>query len=176
MVTLLFGIADADSPSTGVLTNHKIAGLSDAMTVGIDLGWEEHAATCRSRCAYCYCTHEQRTPGFEADECDCHRIGGSWIQSNSHVYVPTGEHDGCGPEERGDMLIGSWKKGADGKYEPDETGEYAAIVRELVTQVVWSKHTDRGAVASPCYPGQVDLETPGQYLAYTLPKGMFRDR
>lgn len=79
------------------------------------------------------------------------------------------EHDRCGPDQQGDILIGTWKKDEAGLYEPDQTGEYAAIVRETVTQVIWSRHTDRGALCSPCYPGQVDLDTPGQYLAYTLP-------
>jgi hypothetical protein len=85
------------------------------------------------------------------------------------------DHDRCGPQERGDMLIGSWKKDEDGKYEPDETGEYAAIVREFNTQVVWSKHTRRVALCSPCYPGQGDLDTPGEYLAFDLPPELYKE-
>lgn len=48
--------------------------------------------------------------------------------------------------------------------------EFAAIVRETVIQVVWSKFTQRGALCSPCYPGQVDLDSKGEFLGYTLPK------
>jgi hypothetical protein len=67
-------------------------------------------------------------------------------------------------------IIGSWKKGEDGKYEPDkENGEYAAIVDEIYTQVVWSKFTKRCNLCSPCYPGQGDLDSEGIYLTYTLP-------
>jgi hypothetical protein len=67
------------------------------------------------------------------------------------------------------LLIGSWKKDEKGLYEPDKEGEYAAIVNESTTQVVWSKFTKRCALCSPCYPGQGDLDTPGEWLAYTLP-------
>jgi hypothetical protein len=67
------------------------------------------------------------------------------------------------------ILIGSWKQDEQGLYEPDKEGEYAAIVNESTTQVVWSKFTKRCALCSPCYPGQGDLDTPGEWLAYTLP-------
>jgi hypothetical protein len=66
-------------------------------------------------------------------------------------------------------IWGEWKKDEEGKYEPDKTGEFAAIVRETVVQVVWSKFTARGNVCSPCYPGQIDLDSEGEFLAYTLP-------
>ena len=66
-------------------------------------------------------------------------------------------------------IIGDWIKADDGKYSPDETKEFAAIVNESTVQVVWSKYTKRGALCSPCYPGQVDLDTPGDFLGYALP-------
>lgn len=66
-------------------------------------------------------------------------------------------------------LIGDWIQGEDGKYEPDKTGEYAAIENETTVQVVWSKYTAKGALCSPCYPGQVDLDSKGEFLGYTLP-------
>jgi hypothetical protein len=68
-----------------------------------------------------------------------------------------------------DKIIGDWIKDTDGKYAPDETGEYAAIVRESTIQVIWSKTLTRGALCSPCYPGQADIPSNGDYLAYTLP-------
>ena len=78
-------------------------------------------------------------------------------------------------ESMGDstLLIGDWVKDENGLYEPDKTGEYSAIMRESVTQIVWSKFTKRGALCSPCYPGQVDLDTPGEYMAYDLPPDMY---
>jgi hypothetical protein len=55
----------------------------------------------------------------------------------------------------------------------DKTGlEFAAIIRESVVQVVWSVKTKRGALCSPCYPGQVDLDSNGDFLGYTLPDYM----
>lgn len=71
------------------------------------------------------------------------------------------------------ILIGSWRKDSEGKYEPDPTGEYAAIVGEIYTQVVYSKVTKRCALCSPCYPGQGDLESAGEFLTYDLPADMY---
>jgi hypothetical protein len=68
-----------------------------------------------------------------------------------------------------EKIIGDWKINKYGKYEHDETGEFAAIVRETTIQVVWSKSTKRGALCSPCYPGQVDLDSEGDFIGYTLP-------
>ncbi len=79
------------------------------------------------------------------------------------------DHDHCGPDSMGTVLIGGWIKDSDGRYSPDKESEYSAIVGEVNTQVVWSRHTDRAALCSPCYPGQADLETPGDVLAFTLP-------
>jgi hypothetical protein len=67
------------------------------------------------------------------------------------------------------FLIGSWKKDSDGLYIPDQTGEYSAIVGEIYTQVVWSRTTKKCALCSPCYPGQADLDSTGEFLAYCLP-------
>lgn len=56
------------------------------------------------------------------------------------------------------------------KYDIDKKGEFAAIENESTVQIVYSKYTKHGALCSPCYPGQVDLDSKGQYLGYTLPK------
>ena len=73
------------------------------------------------------------------------------------------------------LLMGAWIKNPDtGKYEPDkDSGRYSAICSNMYIQVVWSEKTNRfRLMCSPCYPGQVDLDsgllTDG-YLAYCLP-------
>ena len=76
----------------------------------------------------------------------------------------------CDPSH--DKIIGDWKQDEHNKYYPDESKEYAAILREFTLQVVYSKHLATGALCSPCYPGQVDLDSTGDYLAYTLPEEM----
>lgn len=73
-----------------------------------------------------------------------------------------------------EKLIGDWKKNEDGLYEPDETGEFAAIVTSSTfscVQVIWSKYTrEVRAMCSPCFPGQADLESgAGNILCYDLP-------
>lgn len=158
MLTRHYGFTvNSDSPVTGVVQNNRIEFLDEEMfgDGAIDLAWVEHRENCKGQCEHCHCNHD-------GEKCFCGHKG-------THEYEPQeDEHEFCGPESSGDVLIGSWKL-VDGKYEPDETGDYAAIVRESVTQVVWSKTTKKAALCSPCYPGQADLDTPGQYLAYDLP-------
>lgn len=71
-------------------------------------------------------------------------------------------------------LYGDWIKDTNGQYAPDESGEFAAIGRETELQVVWSKYTTRGNVCSPCFAGQIDLDSKGKFLAYTLPDYLLR--
>lgn len=94
------------------------------------------------------------------------------LQSEEHSANP----DDCWCQDiwegNGEILIGDWIKNSDGKYDFNPAGEYAAIVREDVTQVIFSKFTKRCNICSPCYPGQVDLDSDGQYLGFTLPSDM----
>jgi hypothetical protein len=168
-------ILEADKPTTGVISTGSVAYIDEEICSvdAIDLAWEEHLSECQGMCGNCHCNHE-------GGECSCHfPLWGArdWhAKTRDHEYDPTDDHDGCGPEERGTTLIGSWKKDEQGLYVPDPQAvgaEYAAIVGETNIQVVWSKYTKRCAGCSPCYPGQGDLNTPpGQYgnlLCYTLP-------
>lgn len=79
------------------------------------------------------------------------------------------ECDSVGCDSAHTKIMGDWIKDSNGKYIPDETGEFSAIINESTVQVVWSKFTTTGNLCSPCYPGQVDLDSKGDYLAYTLP-------
>jgi hypothetical protein len=80
------------------------------------------------------------------------------------------ELDSCECDSSHTKIFGDWILDTKtDQYEPDTNGEFAAIEREDVTQIVWSKYTKRGALCSPCYPGQVDLDSDGQYLGYILP-------
>lgn len=104
---------------------------------------------------------------FIADEISTNGIDLSWEEFiKSDEYDPEEEYDFF---ESGDWLIGDWLQDEDGKYYPNPEGEYSAIVREDVTQVVYSKYTKRGNVCSPCYPGQIDLDSKGDFLAYDIP-------
>lgn len=79
------------------------------------------------------------------------------------------EHDNCYESDCPTLLIGGWKKNADGKYEENKETEFSAIVGEIYTQVIWSKHTKRCALCSPCYAGQGDLDAAGEFLTFDLP-------
>ena len=65
--------------------------------------------------------------------------------------------DGCDMSH--EYLIGSWRKDSEGLYEPDPDGEYSAIVRESVVQVVYSRWVQLVWPTSPCFPGQGDLDS-----------------
>jgi hypothetical protein len=92
------------------------------------------------------------------------------LECESRQPATLEEPDSCdGCESTGPHLIGKWKKDSAGLYEPDKTGEYSAIMREDIIQVVWSIKTQRGALCSPCNPGQVDLDSAGEFLGYCLP-------
>ncbi|GAG12597.1 unnamed protein product, partial [marine sediment metagenome] len=54
-------------------------------------------------------------------------------------------------------------------YDFNPEGEYAAICGEIYTQVVFSKNTTKCQLCSPCYPGQGDIGSIGEFLTYTLP-------
>ena len=83
------------------------------------------------------------------DDCDCIDF---WDMSQSTI------------------LIGDWIKDNEGLYIPDPNGEYSAIVGEIYTQVVLSKYIKTGLnLCSPCYPGQCDNDSSGEFKAYDLP-------
>lgn len=69
-------------------------------------------------------------------------------------------------------LFGDWLQDEMSKYYPDPAGEFAAIMNESTIQVVFSKTVGRHNICSPCYPGQVDNDSSGQYLGYELPVDM----
>lgn len=86
---------------------------------------------------------DEKQSELDWSECDSShtRIFGDWIlDTNTHQYTPDKEH-----------------------------GEFAAIENESTVQVIWSIFTKRGALCSPCYPGQIDLDSAGDFLGYTLP-------
>ena len=79
-------------------------------------------------------------------------------------------HDDCYCDD-GDTtyLIGYFKDEETGLFDIDKSAEYSAIVCTPYTQVTRSKFVSKTALCSPCYPGQGDLDTPGEFLAFTLP-------
>lgn len=92
------------------------------------------------------------------------------------------DNHGCDNYEESNVLYGSWKKDKNGLWEPDsEKGDYAAIYRggsygSYVLQVIWSKWGIYGAWCSPCYPGQVDIDTPGDNAGYCLPPELLDEK
>jgi len=84
---------------------------------------------------------------------------------------PTDEEKEAYESDSPTVLIGDWIK-RNGKYQPKKSGEFSAIVGEIYTQVVYSKNFKRCGLCSPCYPGQGDLDSTGEFLTYTLPEDL----
>ena len=133
---------DSEVPTTGVLSIHSINW--DAY-----LFIDEVCLTCEEMYKELESDHECEY----GEDCNC----ADFIECDS-------SHD---------KIIGDWILDTKtGLYEVDKNGEFAAIVRESTIQVVYSKYIARGAPCSPCYAGQIDLDSSGEFKAYTLPKDM----
>lgn len=141
--TLHYGVTiPHDKPTTGVISNNTIEWLSDETMEGIDISWEEWLTDFESEHGR-EPTDDERDDASSCDDCSTY-------------------------------LIGDWTKNDDDEYAPVQDGAkgFSAIVGETYTQVVWSKTTERCALCSPCFPGQADIGTPGDYDAYTLPSDL----
>ena len=93
----------------------------------------------------------------------------AWLE---HLSVcEKDDHSDCMHGES-DVLIGFIETKA-GTFEIDPEAEYSAFVRGSYTQVLRSKHTKQCALCSPCFPGQGDLDSEGEYLAYDLPADVY---
>ena len=73
------------------------------------------------------------------------------------------------------ILVGGWTQDNDGMWEPDPSAEYSAIVGETYAQIVHSLYIERAALCSPCYPGQADIGSEGEYRCFTLPLDVWGD-
>lgn len=112
-------------------------------------------------------------PEWLLDEIDAHGID---IGFEEHCKECTKErHDDCYDSGDGTTHLLGYKKDAKGDYVPDLDAEFSAIVNgnENITQITHSKWVSRVILCSPCYPGQGDLDNSGEYLAYTLPPGIW---
>ena len=95
--------------------------------------------------------------------------GGIDINLEEHCKECKNEyHDDCWTDDEPTYIFG-FKKDEKGEYVIDEKAEYSAIVGQIYTQVLMSKWASRCALCSLCFPGQGDLNTPGEFLAYNLP-------
>ena len=113
-------------------------------------------------------TNNKAPEGFYDDVAAGINLSCDQCQAAHQVEEESNPCDNCEPS--GPILIGSWiKNPANGKYMPSPTGSFAAIVGDIYTQVIFSTKTIRCALCSPCYPGQGDIETPGDFLTYCLP-------
>lgn len=92
-----------------------------------------------------------------------------------HGREPTDDENDDFPSDlSGPHLIGDWHRDENGDWGTfDGDAGYSAIVNESTTQVLRSNTTVRAAGCSPCYPGQADIGSTGDMMAYTLPADCF---
>jgi len=147
---------DTSVSTTGVATNNQIEWLGDEIYSGIDLDYETALAE-----------FESDPEAFFTKCC---------IPESDQVDFDLGEYMSMSGTPS-TYLIGTWNL-VDGKYEPNTTGEFAAIVGEVYTQVVHSQWVTRAPLCSPCYPGQASVDCDGdggEQLTYTLPPDVWGD-
>ena len=134
----------------GVICNHSAEWFLDELFNGIDLDYETHCAEC---------LNEYHDSCWETVGNETLLIGFVKCKPNdSEVWFT--QYNGS---------VGSFA------FKPDETAEYSAIVRETYAQIVHSQWMAQCHKCSPCYPGQGDLDTPGNLWAFCLPPSMFGD-
>jgi len=154
-------IVDSEKPVISVVTNHQPEYLcNDIYEYGIDIDLVEYLASC------------------ESDE-DIETVMDTWEQGTLIYGFREWLHEGTGlavaiklVEEHQPYAIVAGKK----IFVPDHSCEYQAIVGEVYTQVLRSEWVQRVDLCLPRYPGQGDLDTPGDFLAYTLPKEIWGNR
>jgi len=138
-------------PTTGVVHINQAEWLAEDMCYNsINLIWEEALAE--------YEADPQAwldANGFDDETPETFEFGDNWVDTGNETY-----------------LVGGWIK-VDGQYEPDLESEYSAIVGEIYAQIVHSQYVDSCALCSPCYPGQGNIGSNGEFLAYTLPVSMW---
>jgi hypothetical protein len=112
-------------------------------------------------------------PEYLSEEIDLHGID---LDFEEHCKECTKEfHDDCYEAGSPTNYLLGYKKDIKGDFVPDMDAEFSAIVNgnENTIQITRSKWVSKVMLCSPCYPGQGDLGNGGDYLAYTLPPGVW---
>ena len=134
---------DTDIPVTGVTTGNNVPDwFDDEFYNAIDLGFENYESDLK-------------------DSLDTGMIDQSEYDDMLDSYEPN----------MTTYLIGDWIKDENDQWIPDPDGDYSAIYdnNDNYIQIVLSKTTKRCNHCSPCFPGQADLDSDGEFLAYCLP-------
>lgn len=86
------------------------------------------------------------------------------------------DHDECFGEESGNLWIYGYVD-KDGIWQEDKECPYSAIYNRETgyVQVTRSKYGIKCKLCSPCYPGQGDVNSEGEFTAYSFPPDMFNE-
>jgi len=135
--TVQIDIGRKDKVYTGVYSIHSFEFIHEETQAGIDLSWENAVTD--------YMAEHQNTR--EAAE-----LAVAYMEMDSDTYLIGFRHD----------------KGRD-QFVEDPEADYSAIVRYdafMTVQVTRSKWVTTGAPCSPCFPGQIDGDSPGDFKCY----------
>lgn len=170
MLTYHWGFwVDSNKPATGVVSIHSVPGLMDhidgASSVNLSglLALADHLRQMRKQWEGEYWQNAPDLapePGEPSPE-----LIAQW---------ETDYWDSCPDNGPATYLLG-FVLGEGDKWEPDPAAEFSAIVDfdSMVTQIVRSRWVRRGALCSPCYPGQIDLGNPGDWLGFDFPETLY---
>ena len=150
----------SDVPVTGVMSVHNIAWefMDDEQCLTCEAMYKEieDMTDCPE------CEGRLTDDGTECSEC-------GWYKENEYEFI---ECDSSHEKIFGDAWVLDTKTNKYDVAENKEGLEFAAILNESTVQVVWSKYIVEGKrLCSPCFPGQVDLDSEdGDFSSYTLPE------
>lgn len=132
---------------TGVVNNYNVSQLEDEIADNaINLSYKAFQDEHESQCADEDCIADDHYPAYE-----------DWESDSSD-----------------ELLVGDWKYDEarnEWDIDRDGTNGWAAVVRESVSQVVWSRDVVKvKSMCSPCYPMQADLDSgAGEIPCYAFP-------
>lgn len=168
---------DSEVPITGVVTNNKLSHFFDDLICSASLSdlelldqylekrWARIQSIAETHVGE-ICTGKIEEIRELLDEIENPEMD---VCNETSEFIP----GFCKTEDKNKAWY--WFDMLDYGMKPDPDAEYSAIVGEVYTQVVRSKWAIRCALCSPCYPGQGDVETVGEFLAYTLPPDVYED-
>jgi hypothetical protein len=168
---------DSEVPTTGVFTNNRVDYLLDDLTDCVDLAYE---SALEDYVGERLKKINEILSSSIYDEAGLDNLAKA-VNLLEEVINPNLD---C--IDTLDWLIGfkkvtdkeeawHWFESLQYGYAPDEEAECSVMVGEIYSQVVRSRWGLKGALCSPCYPGQVDVDSNGEFIGFSYPPHYFEE-
>lgn len=178
MIIKHYGVTvDSEIPTTGVFANNEVTFLWEELESGINLDYEsaydDYISDALSQIIN-LCNSYKESEGF-AEKAEL-------IVS----FLDDIEHPDIEDVESNHWVIGFkkvfkkddswyWFETLQYGFAPDKTEECSAIIGESCSQVIRSIWGVKGSLCSPCFPGQVDADSNGEFIGYSFPPDYYEE-